>query len=213
MPPSLRDAWAAVIQAADYDAHMAAIGQAQSNASLVAELFGIEAPPPEAAVLFAGAGTGQMFDYIHAELLRPYRTTFTDINPAFLDRLAARLEPHGLAFQTAIDDVERTNLPRAFELVIAVLVLEHVNWRCAVGSLSRLTTSRVYVVIQEDPPDLRDRPARGTMQVLREIQPQRIDREELAAAFSAHGLTRHRTSSREAADGKRMAAFEFRLLP
>ena len=40
----VRDAWTKTILAADYETHMAAVGQAQANASLVAELFKLDPP-------------------------------------------------------------------------------------------------------------------------------------------------------------------------
>lgn len=209
MPPSLRHAWTAIIQPADYEAHMAANGQAQANADLARELFLVAPPPPGAAILFAGAGTGQMFDYLDPGILAPYRTTFTDINPDFLDSLEARLEPYELAFETLVDDIERPSVPGYFDLLIAVLLLEHVDWPTAVAALCRLATWRVFVVIQEDPPNLESRPAVGTMNVLRELHPRLVDRAELVRAFEKHGFRVHRISSREVADSKKMVAIEF----
>ena len=209
MPPSLRHAWTAIIQPADYEAHMAANGQAQANAELVRELFLIAPPPTGAAILVAGAGTGQMFDYLDPGILAPYRTTFTDINPDFLDSLEARLESHELAFETLVDDIERPSVPGYFDLVIAVLVLEHVDRPSAVAGMCRLATWRIFVVIQEDPPNLESRLAVGTMNVLRELQPRLVDRVELVSAFEKHGFRVHRVSSREVADSKEMVAIEF----
>ena len=67
----LRDAWSRTITAEDYEAHMAAIGQAQANAALVAEYLQAQPPSRHASVLFAGAGTGQMFEYVSPEILLP----------------------------------------------------------------------------------------------------------------------------------------------
>jgi hypothetical protein len=209
MTPSLRQAWTAIIQPADYEAHMAANGQAQANADLVRDLLLIAPPSPGVPILFAGAGTGQMFDYIDAGILRPYRATFTDINPTYLERLSSRLESHGLAFETMVDDVEQSRVPGYFDLVIAVLVLEHVDWRDAVASLCGLATWRVFVVIQENPPQLESRPALGTMNILREIHSHPIDRDELVPTFEKHSFRVHSISSREAADSKKMVALEF----
>jgi len=209
MPPSLREAWTSIIQPDDYEAHMAANGQAQANADLVRELFLITPPPPEAAILFAGAGTGQMFDYIDPGILRPYRTTFTDINPTYLERLTARLRPHEVTFETLVDDVECPRVSGYFDLVIAVLVLEHVDWPSAVASLCRLSTGRIFVVIQEDPPNLEARPAVGTMNVLREFHARLVDRVELESVFDQHGFRVHCISSRQVVDSKKMVAIEF----
>jgi hypothetical protein len=93
MENRLREAWQHTIQPEDYDAHMAAVGQAQANAHLIADLFARHPPSADAHILFAGAGTGQMFDFISPAVLSPYRTTFTDISEEFLRRLSSRLEP------------------------------------------------------------------------------------------------------------------------
>ena len=77
MTKALRDAWANLIRAEDYEAHMAAVGQAQANAHLVADYF-LQAPLlPGARILFLGAGTGQVFDYV---------------SPAFLPALSHHLQ-------------------------------------------------------------------------------------------------------------------------
>lgn len=188
---------------------MASIGQAQANADLVAELFAVSPPREGGSVWFAGAGTGQMFDFVDRGLLRPYRTTFSDINPDFLERLAARLQGSGLAIETRVDDVELPELAACFDLVVAVLVLEHVDWRRAVAGICALSAGRVFVVIQENPPDCVQRAAVGTMQVLREIEPHDMDCDALVRAFEEKGFGLHRTSIREVADGKKMVGLEF----
>jgi 2-polyprenyl-3-methyl-5-hydroxy-6-metoxy-1,4-benzoquinol methylase len=208
-PLSLRQAWTGLIDAGDYEAHMASIGQAQANAGLVGQLLRDAAPPPGAAILFAGAGTGQMFDYLVPVVLSPYRTTFTDINAEYLDLLEARLESCEIAYETVVDDVERSGLIECFDLVIAVLVLEHVDWRSAVDTLCRLSNGRVFVVVQEDPPHLKPRVAIGTMQVLREIPSALIDREELGRAFEKQGFRTRTISARVVADGKKMIGIEY----
>jgi hypothetical protein len=43
---TLREAWTRFVAAEDYETHMAAIGQAQANASLVAELVPPRRPRP-----------------------------------------------------------------------------------------------------------------------------------------------------------------------
>ncbi len=143
---TLREAWTRFVAAEDYEAHMAAIGQAQANASLVAELVAAAAPPPGSRILIAGAGTGQMFEHCAPELFRGCRLICSDINPAFLERLGARCE-----CQTVVDDIEDSRLEPGFSLVIVVLVLEHVEWRKALASLARLRPEYVLVVIQRNP--------------------------------------------------------------
>ena len=90
-PASLRGAWQELITIEDYERHMAAVGQVQANASLLQELFLDYAPRVGARILFAGAGTGQYLDYLPANRLGRYRTTFADINASYVARLAGRL--------------------------------------------------------------------------------------------------------------------------
>jgi SAM-dependent methyltransferase len=185
--------------AADYEAHMAAVGQAQANAELVGEaLLGLR---EGGAVLMAGAGTGQIFDYLNPQVLAGYRTTFTDINGEYLAKLAARVS--GISCETVVDDIEATALAGPYEVAVAVLVLEHVDWRRAVASLCRVAR-RAFVVVQEDPPDVAVRALAGTMEVLREARPRLVPRGELVAEFERLGFGLEETRVREVADGKRM---------
>lgn len=72
MSSRLCEAWTTIILAEDYEAHMAAAGQAQANAKLVAEYLAAQAPQEGASLLFLGAGTGQMFDIVQPTILFPY---------------------------------------------------------------------------------------------------------------------------------------------
>lgn len=185
---------------------MAAVGQAQANASLLEELFLGYAPRLGARILFAGAGTGQCFDYLPANLLGRYRVTFADINAGYLARLAERLAGSDIA--TVVDDIEATRLAGPFELAIAVLVLEHVDWRRAVDSLAS-QAGRVFVVIQQNPAEPSPNRLDGTMAILHEASPALVDPLALTAAFEAHGFGPTRTSVRAVPDGKRMLGFDF----
>ncbi len=208
----LRDAWANKILAVDYDAHMAAVGQAQANASLAAELFETAPPDPGARILFAGAGTGQMFEFVSPSILSGYAVTFADINPRFLAVLTSRLEKvEGLTFQTVVDDIEDSRLAPGFDLAVAVLVLEHVDWRRGVATLCRLA-KRVFVVVQENPPELTtalSRPVSGSMAIFREVHPTLIPKTDLEREFARLGFALKHHRVREVADKKKMIALEF----
>jgi hypothetical protein len=211
----LRDAWSRTITAEDYEAHMAAIGQAQANAALVAEYLQAQPPSRHASLLFAGAGTGQMFEYVSPEILLPFNVTFTDINAGFLNRLRTRLaRTPGLRYSTVVDDLEHTTLSRRFDLVLEVLVLEHVQWRVALATLCKLTERELFVVIQENPPDdamaltaIRDVPA--TMKVFREVHPTRIPSSDLQSEMKRHGFRRTYAAHKVVSDGKKMVALGF----
>jgi len=211
----LRDAWSRTITAEDYEAHMAAIGQAQANAALVAEYLQAQPPSRHASLLFAGAGTGQMFEYVSPEILLPFNVTFTDINAGFLNRLRTRLaRTPGLRYATVVDDLEHTTLSRRFDLVLEVLVLEHVQWRVALATLRKLTERELFVVIQENPPDdamaltaIRDVPE--TMKVFREVHPTRIPSSDLQSEMKRHGFRRTYAAHKMVSDGKKMVALGF----
>ena len=204
MPRTLRDLWAGHITADDYERHMAATGQPQANADLLAELFRDAPPAPGARILFAGAGTGQYFDHFPPAALGPYGPIFTDLNPHFLDRLVARF-----ACQTLVDDIEAPRVEGPFDLAIVILVLEHVDWRRAVAELCRMA-ARVLAIVQENPAGLSERPLPGTLAALRDLPTQLVDRGELIAEFDGRGFELARTSFRAVRDGKKMVGLDFR---
>ena len=204
MPRTLRDLWAGHITADDYDRHMAATGQPQANADLVAELFRDDPPADSARILFAGAGTGQYFEYFPPAALAPYRPLFTDLNPRFLDRLAGRF-----VCQTLVDDIEAPRAEGPFDLAIVILVLEHVEWRRAVAGLCSVA-ARVFAIVQENPAGLTEGPLPGTLAALRDLPAQLVDRGELMAEFGERGFELARTSVRAVRDGKKMVGLDFR---
>jgi hypothetical protein len=156
MDPHLRDAWTRIVLADDLDAHMAAVGQAQANAALVETMMTTGAPPQRMTVLFAGAGTGQMFEYVNSSFLAPYRLLFTDINAQFLDRLRERLAGSRLEYETIVDDIEDSKLVGPFGIAVVVLVLEHVEWQKALDNLVALQPEIIHLVVQRNPPDMGD---------------------------------------------------------
>jgi hypothetical protein len=211
----LREAWTRIIRAEDYETHMAAVGQAQATAKLVAEYFQFARMAKGTRILFLGAGTGQMFDYVTPDFLRPYRTTFADINAGYLKWLTQRLKvTEGLHYSTTVDDVEQTQLKPGAALVIAVLLLEHVNWRKAVATMCTLSQEMVLVVVQQNPMDMKTamtpgRAKTGTMKILHELQPTLISAQELQKAFQLQDFVPSYTAERIAADGKKMVALGF----
>lgn len=203
MPRKLREAWAGHIAPDDYERHMAATVQPRANAGLLAELFRDRPPAPGARILFAGAGTGQYFDYWAPAALAPYRPVFTDINPVYLARLAARF-----AGETHIDDIEAPRVAGPFDLAIVILVLEHVDWRRAAGALCRIA-GRVFTVTQQNPAGAIVRSLPGTLGILQDHPPRLIQRATLIEHFSRLGFTVMRSAIREVADGKKMVALDF----
>ena len=151
MDPSLRRAWTEIITGEDYDQHLAAIGQAQAGAELACHIIRSAAPPAGGRVVIVGAGTGQMLDFIDPAVLRPFRLTFTDLNPAFLARLSERLARHGLNANILEDDIEQTAIEPAPDLLMATLLLEQIDWRRGVESFTGLRPTACGIVIQENP--------------------------------------------------------------
>jgi hypothetical protein len=215
MKSELREAWTTIIQAKDYEVHMASVGQAQANAGLVAEYLAAQPPAPEASLLFLGAGTGQMFDFVSPEILLPYQTTFTDINGSYLELLSGRLHTvEGLRYKTVVDDVEETRLTPGFHTVLVVLLLEHVDWRKAVSTISGLAANQVFVIIQENPAALATaitptREIAGTMKIFKEVHPSLIPPSGLKAEFARNGFAPSYSAEKVVADNKKMLAIGF----
>jgi SAM-dependent methyltransferase len=198
---TLREAWTRFVTAEDYEQHMAAVGQAQANASLVTELLDAAAPPAGSRVLIAGAGTGQIFEYCPPALFGRFRLTCSDLNPAFLERLRSRCP-----CTTAVDDIEDSRLDPGFSLIVVVLVLEHVDWREALASLARLRPERIAIVIQRNPEGpLPHREHVGTMRLFgKEVEPKLLDARELVAELARLGFGLLVESERPVLDGKTM---------
>lgn len=216
MEPKLRDAWLTKITAADYESHMAAVGQAQANAELVREFFARTNLAPGSGVLFAGAGTGQWLEFASPDFLYGLSVTFTDINAGFLRLLSSRIAKFPkLTAEFRVDDIESSALPGNFEAVIAVLILEHVDWKKAVRTMCRLSSGVILTIIQENPPALStamtpSRPVAGTMSVFKNIHPVLLSKTELAAEFAVQGFSQNSQAEKTVLDDKKMLALEFR---
>jgi 2-polyprenyl-3-methyl-5-hydroxy-6-metoxy-1,4-benzoquinol methylase len=211
----LRDAWSKTITPEDYEAHMANVGQAQANAVLVAEFLEAHPPSRHASLLFAGAGTGQMFDYVSPEILLPYNVTFADINAGYLNRLRARVaHTTGLRYATVVDDLEGTTLTRQFDVVLAVLVLEHMDWRPALATLCSLAARELFLIVQQNPVDLATAmtPAAEipkTMQVFTKVHPTLIPRTDLEVEARKNKFTLGYAKENVVANNKKMVALAF----
>jgi hypothetical protein len=162
-------------------------------------------------VLVAGAGTGQMFDYIPADVFSSHRLICSDISSRLLARLRERLD-----CETVVDDVEDSRLAPGFGAIIIVLVLEHVDFRKALASLARLAPERLIIVIQENPPRLASavtpgRPLPATMRVFAETaQPHLVPFGELVEELAGLGFCLERRQDTPVADDKKMIGAVFR---
>ena len=211
----LREAWTRIVLADDLDAHMAAVGQAQANAALVETMMTTGDAPRRMTVLFAGAGTGQMFDYVNGSFLAAYHVTFTDINAAFLDRLRERLAGGSLTYETVVDDIEDSKLSGPFGMAVVVLVLEHVEWPKALRRLVALQPEIVHLVVQRNPPDLGDAITPGRTlppsiaRASEKAHPVLVDPEAIGSFLEGEGYALVRRFERPVPDAKTMIGLTF----
>ena len=216
MDSGLHRAWTEIVTPNDYDEHMAAVGQAQAAAALTAEIIRDAASSANSRIVVVGAGTGQMFDFIDPDLFQPFDLICTDLNPTFLSRLRERLVKYGLDALLVVDDIENTALRGAFHLLLAALLLEHIEWRKGVATITALGAPTCGIIIQENPACMTTAvtPGRripGSIAAAIQIaQPQLVPHHELLSAFEASGYRAAVTRAREVADGKRLIATLFR---
>jgi hypothetical protein len=215
MDAGLRRAWTEIVTGGDYDSHMLAVGQARGAAELTRWLIASSAPPPGSRITIAGAGTGQALDFLDPALLRPYRLTFSDLNPMFLARLRERLAHYGLKGETIEDDIERTALQPGAALLIATLLLEHIDWRRGGEVLAALRPSACGIILQENPPAMttavtpgREIPA-SLASALEIGRPVLVPKPDLITLMDTLGYACRETSVRDVADGKHLVALRF----
>ncbi len=196
MDPALRRAWTQIVTPDDYDAHMSAIGQAQAAAALTACLINAAQLPTASRITIAGAGTGQLLDFLDPEILRPHRLTYSDINPNFLARLRDRLASHNLDGNILLDDIERTALPPRPQLLLATLLLEHIDPQLALASIAQLKPKTLAIILQENPSDMASAVTPGRAlppSIAKAIEagasPSLIARDQLISTFAAHGYS------------------------
>jgi hypothetical protein len=147
-----------------------------------------------------------MFEHCAPGLFTGYELFCSDINPAFLEKLRARCE-----CRTVVDDIEDSRLEPGFSLIIAVLVLEHVEWRKALASLARLQPEHLLVVIQRNPEGALPYRARsGTMRLFgSEVEPNLLQSSALVEEFERVGFRLELQRERPVADGKAMVGLLF----
>jgi len=216
MDPGLRRAWTEIVTAEDYETHMANVGQARAAADLTAALLHLAALAPGARVTIAGAGTGQMFDSLDTALFRPYRLTCSDLNPAFLALLRRRLLAHGLRAELLEDDFEESTLPPNPDLLLATLLLEHIDWRRGVESIARLRPRACAIILQENPPGMATAVTPGRTlppSMARAVEvghPVLVPKSGLISALGAHGFGCVEQIVRDVLDSKRLVGLFFR---
>jgi len=215
MDPELRRAWTEIVTVEDYEDHMASIGQAQAAAELTQRLIQSASLRPGSRITIAGVGTGQMFDFLAPEVFRPHCLTCADINPVFLARLRERLKRHGLEAEILEDDIERTALISRPDLLLATLLLEHIDWPRGVEAFARLRPRACGIVLQENPPNMTSAVTPGRRlppsiaKAVETAHPTLVPRNDLIAAMTERGYVCRETEVREVADGKRLVGLLF----
>jgi SAM-dependent methyltransferase len=215
MDPELRRAWTEIVTAEDYEEHMAAIGQAQAAAELTHRLIQSASLRPGSRITIAGAGTGQMFDFLAPAIFSPHHLTCADLNPIFLARLRERLEGHGLDAEILEDDIEQTALMPKPDLLLATLLLEHIAWPSGVEAFARLRPRACGIVLQENPSDMTAAVTPGrrlppsVAKAVETAHPALVPRGDLISAMAEKDYTCRQTEVREVADGKRLIGLLF----
>ena len=215
MDPELRRAWTEIVTVEDYEDHMVSIGQAQAAAELTQRLIQSASLRPGSRITIAGVGTGQMFDFLAPEVFRRHRLTCADINPVFLARLRERLKRHGLEAEILEDDIERTALISRPDLLLATLLLEHIDWPRGVEAFARLRPRACGIVLQENPPNMTSAVTPGRRlppsiaKAVETAHPTLVPRDDLIAAMTERGYVCRETEVREVADGKRLVGLLF----
>lgn len=157
-----------------------------------------------------------MFDLLPPAVFRPYRLTCADLNPAFLALLGSRLDARGLEAEIVEDDIERTALDPRPDLLLATLLLEHIDWRRGVEAFAGLRPRACGIVLQENPPGMTSTvtPGRHLLpsiaRAFEACQSTLVPREELVSAMAARGYVCRESAVREVDDGKRLVGLLFR---
>lgn len=217
MDPGLQLAWTQIVTVEDYDAHMAAIGQAQAAAALTGKIIECAEPLVGGRLVVVGAGTGQMLDFLDAAQFRPFRITCTDLNRRFLVRLEERLAQYGLTATVFEDNIEQTSLESGPDLLLATLLLEHIDWRMGVEAIAKLCPAACGIIMQENPPGMTSaltpgrRVPASIAKAMNTAHPTLVPQDELLAAFHARSYGLTASWQQEVADGKRLIALLFAL--
>jgi SAM-dependent methyltransferase len=194
---------------------MAAIGQAQAAADLTRYLIESSRLRPGSRVVIVGAGTGQVLEFQDAGLLRPYRLTFTDLNPRFLDVLRARLIRHHLTATVLVDDFESTKLDEKPDLLLGCLLLEQIDWRRGAKAIAALRPMTCGLIIQQNPRGLSTaltpgRPVPSSVrQAMTVAHPNLIPRTKLVEVMRGQGYPCCDSSARDVADDKKLVGLLF----
>ena len=167
-------------------------------------------------LLIVGGGTAQFLDYVPAASVDRYNITFTDINPDFLESARERFERTGRRnVRFVLDDIEMTQLKDRFDVVVVVLVLEHIDWQRGLQNIHTLAPTFLHIVIQQNPVGMVDAltPSRAlnkSMQVFAETaRPVLVASNRLIDFLTPLGYRLHARDERPVLDSKSMLGLSF----
>ena len=216
MDNPLRRAWTERVTAADLDDHMHQVGQAAANAELLQSILVLSAREKPVNLLIAGAGTAQFLDYVPGTCLAPFRLTLSDLNPAFLARAEQRFDRAGVSdVRFVVDDIEDTRLTGTYQVIVIILVLEHIDWRQGLRNIHRLAPDHLHIVIQHNPEGLVEaiaprRTLNPSMRAFAEnARPVLISRDDLVDFLQPLDYRLQGEDERAVLDGKTMRALSF----
>lgn len=216
MDDALRHAWTKLISAADLDDHMHQVGQAAANAALLQSMLATNGREEQTSLLIVGGGTAQFLDYISPTIFAQYDVTCSDINPTFLDRARERFAQASLQkVWYVIDDIEVTQLKNRFDVVVVVLVLEHIDWQRGLQNIHKLAPTLLHIVIQQNPVGMVDaiaprRALNKSMQALAETaRPVLVASDRLIDFLKQLGYRLQARDERPVPDSKTMVGLSF----
>ena len=173
--------------------HLASVGQAQAAAELTERLMIREHCGRRSNPHYRSRDRADVRSPI-SEVFRPYRLTCADLNPVFLARLRERLVHRGLEAEIREDDIERTVLASAPDLLLSTLLLEHIEWRHGVDAFAPLRPRACGIVLQQNPPQMSTAVTPGRRlppSIARAVEiahPTLVSRDDLIAAMRAEEL-------------------------
>ena len=114
-----------------------------------------------------------------------------------------------------IDDIEVTQLKDRFDLVVVVLVLEHIDWQRGLKNIHTLAPNLLYIVIQQNPVGMVDaiaprRALNKSMRALAETaRPVLAPSDQLIDFLTQLGFRLQARDERPAPDSKTMVGLSF----
>jgi hypothetical protein len=100
-------------------------------------------------------------------------------------------------------------------LLLATLLLEHIDWRKGVEAITALNPAACGIIIQENPPGMTTAVTPGRRippsiaAAVKIAQPKLVPQDEMLSAFEARGYHRVFSNSQEVADAKRLVSTLF----